>query len=207
MHWQDRVLITWDASPFGMGATLQVNGDFKEFFAIKITQDDERILETKAGTSDGQQVWECLTGLIALRVWAKYWHGCRAKLQIRSDNVGALTLMTTLRGRSKPMSIIAREYALDLGQAQWRPDLATHIPGLTNSICDVLSRRYDPNKSFSLPKLLHKARAIIPPPRDESWWKTRNVSMKKRSPTRSFEDVQVGSHFPNKQIKPLTMLR
>lgn len=197
----DRILITWDASPFGMGATLQVNGEFKEFFAIRISEQDQKTLATPAGTSEGQQVWECLTGLIALRVWAKYWQGCRAKLQIRSDNIGALTLLTTLRGRTKAMSIIAREYALDHGQAQWRPDLATHIPGLTNTVCDVLSRRYDPNNVFTLPKLLSKAKAIVPPHRDDSWWKTLNAGGRKRSPTKSLDDVQMGSHFLNKQIK------
>ena len=187
-----KVVITWDASPYGMGAMLQLDGVIHEFFAIPISEDDQRILCTEAGTSEGQQVWESLAGLIALRLWAKHWQGCRAKLQIRSDNVGALTLLTrltTLRGKSRAMSLIAREYALDLGQAQWRPDVATHIPGLTNVICDTLSRRFDPNKKFVLPALLTAAKAVLPPPRTDSWWRTLQHSKSlKRSPTMSLED-------------------
>lgn len=95
--------------------------------------------------------------------------------------------------------MIAREYALDLGQAQWRPDLVTHIPGLSNVVCDVLSRRYDPNKQFVLPKALSKAKAIVPPTRDESWWRTLAANRHKRAPTTSVEDGLGSSHGRNKK--------
>lgn len=201
----DRVVITWDASPYGLGATLRVNGVIKEFFAIPITEDDQRILQTKSGTSEGQQVWETLAGLVALRAWSKWWRTGRAVLQIRSGNVGALVLFNTLRGRSKATNLIAREYSLDLGQAQWRPDLVTHVPGIANVLCDVLSRRYDPNKEFVLPKMLTAARPIVPPPRDETWWKTlvHKPEIKKRSPTKSFADP-LGSLILNKQRRSTT---
>ena len=197
-----KVVITWDASPYGMGAMLQVDGVITEFFAIPISEDDQRILQTQSGTSEGQQVWESLAGLVALRLWSRYWQGCRAKLQIRSDNVGALTLLATLRGKSKAMSVIAREYALDLGQAQWRPDVATHIPGLTNVICDTLSRRFDPHKKFVLPSLLTAAKAVLPPPRTDTWWKTlHRAKSLKRSPTMSWEDREMGSQHQAKTRK------
>ena len=84
-----------------MGATLQVAGQFVEFFAIPIDPIDETILQTPKGSSEGQQVWEALTGLIALRVWSKFWQGQRAaKLHVRGDNVGALTLFSTLKSGS-----------------------------------------------------------------------------------------------------------
>eukprot|EP00435_Cladocopium_sp_Y103_P060722 s646_g22.t1 len=167
------VTITWDASPFGMGATLQLDGVFAEYFAIQITEDDQNILAVKSGCHEEQQTWEALAGLVALRHWASQWQGQRARLQIRSDNIGALVMLTKLKGGSKALTLIAREYALDLGQAQWRPDLVTHVPGIANKTCDALSRRWDPSKQpFTVPETLQTARETCPGPRPLSWWKT-----------------------------------
>ena len=111
-----KVVITWDASPYGMGATLQVDLQFREFFAIPVSDDDKLILELEAG-SKSQQTLEALSGLIALRQWAPFWQGQRASLQVRSDNVGALNLFSVLKGSSRPLTLIASEFALDLGCA------------------------------------------------------------------------------------------
>jgi len=92
-----------------------------------------------------------LAGLVALRVWAKFWQGQRAKLHVRGDNVGALTLFSTLESSSPPLTKIAREFALDLGRARFRPDLVQHIPGIVNKVNDVLSRRYQAGHKFELP--------------------------------------------------------
>ena len=167
-----RVMITWDASPYGMGATLQINDGYVEFFAIPISTMDEEILETKSGSSNGQQVWEALTGLIALRLWAKHWQGQRASLRLRGDNVGSLTMFATLKSTSKAISLIAREYSQDLGHAEYSPDIIQHLPGIANQVTDALSRRFDPNKDFTLPKVLYKAKAVTPPPRERDWWRT-----------------------------------
>ena len=167
-----RVIITWDASPFGMGATLQINGRFSEYFAIQISEEDTQFLQTPSGTHEGQQVWEALAGLISLRLWKDHWQGKRAKLHIRADNIGSLTVLTTLKGGSKQLTLIAREYALDLGQAEWKPDVATHIPGISNVTCDGLSRLQDPNKSMKIPSCLMNAKRMTPPTRDLMWWKT-----------------------------------
>ena len=166
------VIITWDASPWGMGATLQVSGQFIEFFAIPIDPIDETTLQTPKGSSDGQEVWEALAGLVALRVWSKYWQGQRAKLHVRGDNVGALTLFSTLKSGSPPLTKIAREFALDLGKAEYRPDLVQHIPGIVNKVNDCLSRRFQPGQTFQLPPCLNKARPIRPVRRGEKWWKS-----------------------------------
>jgi len=167
-----RVIITWDASPFGMGGTLQINGSFVEYFAIQISEEDTQFLQTPSGAHEGQQVWEALAGLISLRLWKDYWQGKRAKLHIRADNIGSLTVLTTLKGGSKQLTLIAREYALDLGQAEWKPDVATHIPGISNVTCDALSRLQDPNKSVKIPSCLNEAKRMTPPTRNLQWWKT-----------------------------------
>eukprot|EP00435_Cladocopium_sp_Y103_P047858 s2395_g14.t1 len=166
------VTITWDASPFGMGATLQLDGVFMEYFAIKIDPEDEQTLEVPAGRHEGQQTWEALAGLVSLRHWKDSWLGQRARLHIRSDNTGALTMLSKLKCGSKALTLIAREYALDLGQAQWKPDVISHVPGLANKNCDVLSRRWDPSKTYVLPEALRKAREVFPVKRTRKWWRT-----------------------------------
>ena len=171
-HQLPLVTITWDASPFGMGATLQLGDVFVEYFAIQIDSLDEETLQVKAGIHEGQQTWEALAGLVSLRHWRSSWYGQRARLQVRSDNTGALSMLSKLKGGSKALTLIAREFALDLGQAQWKPDVITHVPGLANKNCDVLSRKWDPSKKFELPDALRMAREVSPVQRTRSWWKT-----------------------------------
>ena len=179
-----RVTITWDASPYGMGATLQIEGRFVEFFAIRISQLDQEYLETPAGDSRGQQVWEALTGLIALRQWQQHWQHQHAVLQVRNDNTGALTLFATLKAGSSALAVIAREFALDLGKATCRPLLIQHIPGVTNQVCDSLSRINDPSCKFKLPVILTGAKAVMPPKRDAAWWKSLPQRWVRSTPAR-----------------------
>ena len=164
--------ITWDASPYGMGAYITENGKVTEFFAIPISPEDEEILGVQAGGCEGQQVWECLAGLIAMRLWAPRWRHSRVHLHLRGDNIASLVLFSTLKTHSKQLSLIAREFALDLGTAAFRPEVVQHVPGISNVVADQLSRRYEPGREFILHPSLLKARAIIPPPRTKSWWKT-----------------------------------
>ena len=120
------VVITWDASPYGMGATLQISGEFVSFFAVDITEYDQEVLQTKSGDCRGQQVWEALAGLVALRLWSVHWKHFPVFLQVRNDNMGALTLFATLKGGSQALSLLAREFALDLGLATCKPNLVQH---------------------------------------------------------------------------------
>ena len=166
------VQITWDASPYGMGAYLTEKGEVTEFFAIPISADDEQILGVKSGGCEGQQVWECLAGLIAMRQWAPRWKQNRVHLHLRGDNIASLVLFSTLKTHSKQLSLIAREFALDLGTAAFRPEVVQHVPGISNVVADQLSRRYEPEKKFELHRSLYTARAIIPPSRPMSWWRT-----------------------------------
>lgn len=197
---QPLVTITWDASPYGLGGTLEVDGVFIEYFAVKISSQDEIILETQSGKHEGQQTWEALAGLVSLRLWSRFWKGQRAKLQIRADNVGSLVVLTALKGGSKQLALIAREYALDLGQAQWRPDVVTHIPGISNVTCDVLSRKFDPNKTFQLPSCLSSAVEVNPPDRSPDWWKTLAFERQFSAPIAS-NQRRLGAESSNSNIK------
>ena len=86
-------------------------------------------------------------------------------------------MLTKLKGGSKALTLIAREYSLDLGQAQWKPDIVTHVPGI-----DMLSRELDPTKTFKLPDTLKNAREVQLGQRPLRWWKTllmKNTSYEK----------------------------
>jgi len=44
------------------------------------------------------------------------------------------------KGASHGLSIVAREVALDLADAAYRPLVAEHIPGIANTLADALIR-------------------------------------------------------------------
>ena len=68
------VEIGTDASPWGMGGWLAIDGIITKFFACKLTEDDARIFDEKLdGSCKGQQLWECLAILVAIDMWSKDW--------------------------------------------------------------------------------------------------------------------------------------
>ena len=56
----DDVEITLDASPWGLGGALMINGIVIEFFSSCLTDLDEEITGCSRGGSEGQQTWETL---------------------------------------------------------------------------------------------------------------------------------------------------
>jgi hypothetical protein len=163
-----------DASPWGLGGWLAIGGKITHYFSGPVTTDDHRVLKVKG--KDGQQVWECLAILIAVRLWAHIWSQERIVLRVCGDNVGALTLLVKLRPPTKnpAMGIIARELALDLAQLSFQPD-ATHTPGLSHVVADVLSRVHSPDGSGRVCSELHPAlagaEACDMPYRNELWYR------------------------------------
>jgi hypothetical protein len=166
------VQITWDASPWGMGAFLTVDGRVTEHFAIPISEQDEAILQAKAGGCEGQQLWECLSGLIAMRLWAPYWRQRRVHLYLRGDNISSLVVFSTLKTHSGQLAIIAREFALDLGTASFKPEVVQHLPGVANVVADSLSRKFEPGRPYLHHPCLHASKEVEPPSRPVQWWKS-----------------------------------
>ena len=97
-------------------------------------------------------------------------------LEVKTDNIAALTLVASLRGRSSALNRIGRELALDISEAHYAPTLVSHTPGVTNVIADALSRRFQPGKSFVLPPALRDAAQLEPGRRPRSWWLTLPAS-------------------------------
>ena len=91
---------------------------------------------------------------------------------MRSDNVGALSVMSALKGSGDALTLVAKELALDLGKCEYLPRVLQHIPGVASVVADVLSRRYDPSKQpLELPSLLKNVPEETLSVRNTGWWR------------------------------------
>ena len=167
-----KVRITTDASPWGLGGFIEVQGKIVSFFADAISTHDVEIFNVSAGTCEGQQVWEALAILQALRVWKHFWRTTRARLEVRADNVAALTLVMKMKAKGDGMNLIARELALDIGSAAFRPNVVAHTPGIANVTADQLSRKFMPDVVFTLPKALDNVEEVHLPLRTKEFYKS-----------------------------------
>ena len=170
--------ITGDASPWGLGADLRIQGVLTAWFCSSVSALDEQILGHTIGSPDGQQVWETLTMLVALRAWKKHWAKGRVMLHVRGDSVTMLTLVLKLRPNSSSPGLIllAKEMALDIADATYSPDVASHVPGVANKGPDALSRKDAPPKEgeavWKRPAAYTDALETTVPLRDHGWYRT-----------------------------------
>ena len=106
------VEIGTDASPWGMGGWLAIDGKITKCFACKLSEDDAHIFNDKLdGSCTGQQLWECLAILVAIDIWACEWSQPRVVLKVRGDSAGALVLLVNMRPSNAKQAIIVRELA------------------------------------------------------------------------------------------------
>lgn len=80
------ILITWDASHLAWEVHSKYKAPLwtREFFAARITEDDEIHLGAKLESHEGRQTWEALCGLVCLRPWRANWQSSRAHCMHRS---------------------------------------------------------------------------------------------------------------------------
>ena len=124
------------------------------FFSSPLSDVDSQILGHTIGEASGQQVWESLSALVALRAWKGYWTKGRAKLLVRGDSVAMLTMVLRLKPSHSPgLGLLARELALDLAEGVYQPDIASvHI------------------------WRCHKQACRLAVSRSSSWWNRRKTS-------------------------------
>ena len=155
------IRLTLDASPWGLGAVLEDSDGTVLWFADQIGDVDEQVLQITKGTCEAQQVLESLCALVALRAWKDRWLLRRLTLLLRGDSVAMLSTVLVMRPPAKSigLGVVAREIALDLAEATFRPDIGTeHMAGIMNKTADVLSRRWEPGaKQWRVPAWLPKA--------------------------------------------------
>ena len=109
-------------------AFLRINGIIKEFAFDGLTAEDEATLSVARGGSEGQQVWDALIVLAALRIWAPHWRSIRATLMVRCDSVSALVLVMRLKTSGVGTNLIAWEVALDVAEALYKPHVVSIYP-------------------------------------------------------------------------------
>ena len=171
-----KVELTLDASPWGLAGVLAVDHVIVEWFSDIWREEDLARFEQVLGDSKGQQVWESLCALVALRGWSHHWKGKRVVLMVRGDSVAMLTLLLKMRPKADKVNLglIARELALDVAEGVFEPVVGVHLPGVANVLADVLSRRLDPRykASWMLPKALVGVPHMEVPRRRHEYYRT-----------------------------------
>jgi hypothetical protein len=166
----DKIDIDLDASPWGLGGILRINGKFESYFTDALTEEDLSKYGFARGDCKGQQTWECLAVLVALRLWFSHWEHKRVCLRIRSDSTTALQLLLTLRASGRGPVLIGKELALDLARGSYRPNVSQHLPGVANAGPDALSRLTQPGAGKIIPSYLAGVQQAHPPFRGPAYY-------------------------------------
>ena len=161
-----------DACPWGVGAALFLDGVAVEYFHVELSKFDFELFQHSVGDAAGQQTWEAFAILLALRQWSCHWQRRRATLEVRADNVSALTMLTCFRVKGRGLTLIAREIALDMASGTYRPAVCAHSPGVAHKVADMLSRKYVPGYEYRLPSCLLEAKETLIPERSAGYFTT-----------------------------------
>jgi hypothetical protein len=170
------VRIATDACPWGIGGVLYIEGVPTSYFSSELSSADFTRFGYEKGDPSGQQCWEALGILVAMRLWSSQWKRTRIILEVRADNITALTMLTTQRGRGPALTLISRELALDFGSGVFRPQICSHSPGVAHKVADTLSRRFCPNYTYRLPGSLSGVQEKLVPARDQAYFRTLDMS-------------------------------
>ena len=135
-------------------------------YASPLTYHDEVRYQLRIGDSRGQQAWEALSILVALRLWKHIWCSKKITLTLQGDNASALTLVLKLKAQNGSMKAIAREIALIFSESSIMPAIVEHVPGMTNVVADKLSRKFEPMAQFVLPAALEQVPEATAPIRN-----------------------------------------
>ena len=149
-----------------------MSGQIVAWFASALDKHDEKMLQRSIGDDRGQQTWEQLCPLVGLRAWAHFRLHRRCTITIKGDNMTALYAALKLKAPAGNGRFIARELSTLFTDAHFEPDSAEHVPGISNTIADALSRRYDPAKTWSVPALLADVPETVLPTRTPGYYKT-----------------------------------
>jgi hypothetical protein len=134
--------LEFDASPWGGGGVLRLNGIPVEYFFVSWSHVTAGHLGVIPGLPKFQSFWELLALLIALLLWGDRFEG--RSVAVLGDNTAALSDALNLTGKGY-MIALAKEIAWRQVRANWQFRVG-HLPSEHNLIADALSRIVAPGQ-------------------------------------------------------------
>ena len=131
-----------DASPWGGGAILMVDGKVLQYWWCVWKPRDAAHLDVRPALPAHQTFWEALSLLISMITWQEYFRDNNVVLII-GDNVPSLQNSLDLKGKRSLMAI-SREIAWRRARFAWAYDVG-HLPSEHNIAPDCLSRQSGPD--------------------------------------------------------------
>ena len=174
----DDVQMTFDASPWGLGGVLEVDGTIVSFFGDEFTAAEADLLKIEHGSAKSQDCVEALAILVGLRIWAPQWADRRTRLAVRSDSASALTMVMFARASGPSVATVSREIALDIAENVYRPTVVAHLPGVMNVTADKLSRLHAPGSDGKVPSHLDADCRAFPPSRIQGFYRALGVELR-----------------------------
>ena len=106
--------IVTDASPYGLGALLLINGRVTRAMSSKITKEDAEQLGFAEvyGTSSSQGIVETFAVLVAMKLWTPELKSCRVTLQVEADSMVALAMTKRMAHSSATLNYLGAEMAV-----------------------------------------------------------------------------------------------
>ena len=173
------VVLTTDASPWGLGATLQYRNRIVAFLADAVRPSDAARFRTVVGSHRDQSLWESLAVLVAIRSFLQVLiHHPRGDgrprsvtVLVQTDSMATIGAGAKYSSKDPRMNSVFREIALVCATHQLRIGWA-HIAGADNATADALSRLYAPGAAHELPLACAHAIRRTVQPRDHDFWAT-----------------------------------
>ena len=169
---EGKLVIDVDASPWGYGGVLYVNGVAQKFFCDSISEADRLRFGIQIGDPKDQALLETIAVLIAVRLWLGAVRAHLWTVVVRTDSTAALGAAARLRSPDPRMNAVIRELALDLAEGRYPLDVVDHVAGVDNDVADWCSRTSQPGASGARPRVLDAAEESTAAPRDAAWWET-----------------------------------
>ena len=120
-----------------------MDGKLVAAFSSDLPKEALQKFKAERGDAKHTTLWEALALLFACRAWLPQFKGT-ARVRCKSDSLSLLFMLLKGKAKSSDLSVIAREFAIDLARDRYRLHLLKHIPGVTNVEADALSRVYAP---------------------------------------------------------------
>ena len=94
---------TFDASPWGIGASADSRSQPIEYIISKLTDIDEEKFCVAIGSDRVQHIWDVLAVLVSLRTWSRFRRVGRFTIGVRGDNISAHETQGQLARSERPL--------------------------------------------------------------------------------------------------------